>query len=267
MMGADVESGEFMWGSIGLPGLDDMVQKSPYLSMVLFHGSRHKFSKFKNSPDVIGTGSGSQAFGHGLYFGENPGTGIFYQRTTAKPPPVPRSVMNALQRNDYLGFDGPKQALNNIRRHPDWAKRWDVDPKDVPAIEKHLDGAESGSHLYEVEVPDEVTARMLDWDAPISEQPENVRKAFHELRDKFDLQNADGHTMYRDIQSKMPHDDPNVRQQMTSELLSEMGIPGNRYWDGGSRAKGEGTRNVVVFDHNDITSVKRDGELVYEAVK
>jgi hypothetical protein len=36
MMGADVESGEFMWGSIGLPGLDDMMQKSPYLAMTLF---------------------------------------------------------------------------------------------------------------------------------------------------------------------------------------------------------------------------------------
>ena len=35
-----------------------------------YHGSPHKFSKF--STESIGTGEGAQAYGHGLYFAENP---------------------------------------------------------------------------------------------------------------------------------------------------------------------------------------------------
>ena len=47
-------------------------------------------------------------------------------------------------------------------------------------------------------------------------------------------------------------------------LLKE-GIPGIRFFDGNSRSAGEGTRNIVVFNPDDIKSVKRDGELVHKA--
>jgi hypothetical protein len=40
------------------------------LGMTVFHGSPHKFDKFDLSK--IGSGEGAQAYGHGLYFAENP---------------------------------------------------------------------------------------------------------------------------------------------------------------------------------------------------
>lgn len=40
------------------------------LGLTAFHGSPHRFSKFDASK--IGTGEGAQAYGHGLYFAENP---------------------------------------------------------------------------------------------------------------------------------------------------------------------------------------------------
>ena len=50
--------------------------------MTAFHGSPHKFSKF--SMDSIGTGEGAQAYGHGLYFAENPKVAGEYQKALSK---------------------------------------------------------------------------------------------------------------------------------------------------------------------------------------
>ena len=45
----------------------------------VYHGTPHKFTKFDSSK--IGTGEGAQAYGHGLYFAENPETAGVYSRT------------------------------------------------------------------------------------------------------------------------------------------------------------------------------------------
>ena len=53
------------------------------LSMIpgVFHGSPYKFNKF--SMNKVNTGEGSQAFGYGLYFAENPATGTIYKEVLA----------------------------------------------------------------------------------------------------------------------------------------------------------------------------------------
>jgi hypothetical protein len=43
---------------------------------------------------------------------------------------------------------------------------------ELPAYQRTIPGG-----VYEVELPDEAIANMLDWDAPLSQQPEAVRKA------------------------------------------------------------------------------------------
>lgn len=43
-----------------------------------YHGSPHDFDKFDLSK--IGTGEGSQAYGHGLYFAEHPGVAMAYKQ-------------------------------------------------------------------------------------------------------------------------------------------------------------------------------------------
>jgi hypothetical protein len=47
----------------------------------LFHGSPHKFDKF--ALEKIGTGEGAQAYGHGLYFAENPAVATDYRQKLA----------------------------------------------------------------------------------------------------------------------------------------------------------------------------------------
>ena len=48
-----------------------------------------------------------------------------------------------------------------------------------------------GGHLYEVDIPDEITNKMLDWDAPLSEQPESVRKRALESSDFWKREHGD----------------------------------------------------------------------------
>ena len=181
-------------------------------------------------------------------------------------------------------------------------------------------------NLYEVEIPDSVTNRMLDWDAPLSEQPESVRRALDALPDpklraringKTNLGNElNGGHIYDEIQRYFSpnrtsaFDGPASEGAVdASQELSEIGIPGIRYFDGNSRYTAGGTlsvnkhgnqwqasinttrgvgsakkfdteaaakawgesqleaerqtRNIVVFNPDDITQVKRDGEKVF----
>jgi ADP-Ribosyltransferase in polyvalent proteins len=46
-----------------------------------YHGSPHDFERFDLSK--IGTGEGAQAYGHGLYFAENPKVAEEYRRALA----------------------------------------------------------------------------------------------------------------------------------------------------------------------------------------
>ena len=72
-----------------------------------------------------------------------------------------------------------------------------------------------------------------------------------------------GADLYDALTGNLGFDDANMNRAHTSAALNEAGIPGIRYFDGGSRGAGEGTRNIVVFDESVINKVKRDGETVY----
>jgi hypothetical protein len=47
-------------------------------------------------------------------------------------------------------------------------------------------------------------------------------------------------------------------QAQASEWLRSLGIPGIRYFDGGSRGSGQGTRNFVIFDGDTAKILKRE---------
>lgn len=282
MMGADITADSFFAGTVGAPDPKDLgkallaASKNPALAMTLFHGTLHKFDKF--SLDAIGTGEGAQAFGHGLYFAESPGVARSYQHSLAQPAKITDDVKQALARNDNAGFDSAAEALNDFRRHDDWAERWDILPDDVPTIQAQLDKPQVSSHLYEVEIPDEVTDRMLDWHKPLSEQPESIKEMAsnflreegydfpaNELSDAFEDWAQHEVGLGVDEHGKLLYDllaDKMGGQEAASQALREAGIPGIKY-RAGSLSGGAGeTDNIVLFDPEDIIQVKRDGDVV-----
>ncbi len=297
-MGANLSRPTTQIGMIGAPDPSDF-RRVPQglLGMTLFHGTPHKFSKFEL--DKIGSGEGAQAFGHGLYFAENPGVAKTYQSTLSGGR---QEVLNAI---DVITGDVPlesmkfpqntQKAIDTIKADPDLLTEiQSLAPSKITGtrpfktaggktrgelVESLQDKLDLG-HLYEVEIPDEVTAKMLDWDKPLSEQPESVRRALEKLSltDGEDFFTVEGAKPLSDVTGQDAYDllttafreghigtsiQASKATEGASAVLNEAGIPGIRYFDGGSRKAGDGTRNIVLFDPDLITEVKRDGEKVF----
>ena len=103
-------------------------------------------------------------------------------------------------------------------------------------------GEFSEGSLYKIDIPDEDVAKYLDWDAPLSEQPENVRKALKKWGNFPD--NMKGSAIYESMASalaKPPFDSARRStsnpgpSQAASEALRKAGIPGLKYRDEMSR--------------------------------
>jgi len=109
---------------------------------------------------------------------------------------------------------------------------------------------------------------MLDWDKPLSEQTEYVRKALEALGYKYDkaASNAYSDALLSALEGdatlalpKMPRNPQGSeiargqgifdapKDKVIAEKLRQAGIPGIRYLDQGSRGAGQGTSNFVVF--------------------
>jgi len=89
----------------------------------VYHGTPHKFTQFDSSK--IGTGEGAQAYGHGLYFAENPETAGVYSRTLGSlvtykgkatgdfiESTAERRALDAIEENILSGID-KKNAIEN----------------------------------------------------------------------------------------------------------------------------------------------------------
>jgi hypothetical protein len=129
------------------------------------------------------------------------------------------------------------------------------DNDEVRAVQKHP------GHMYEVHI-NAHPEHFIDWDAPISEQHPDVWQKL--VRGPSFIKDAvkDGianEKTYGDIHGAIVAKHPRG-QQGVSEHMAEMGIPGIRYLDAGSRRDNETpTHNYVVFNHDHV-NVRRKYE-------
>ena len=178
----------------------------------VFHGSPHRFNKFDSSK--IGTGEGAQAFGHGLYLAEAPGVAKDYQQKLSSAG----SAKNLA--SQFGGIDeGLAEAQRRVNRYKEMVAKGDgnseraksflrISEKNLQDLQAMKQGLpENTGYLYQVDLPDEQIARMMDWDKPISQQPKVMRalrkeaesrvksrllpEIENELRSKTPLQSAD----------------------------------------------------------------------------
>ena len=123
-------------------------------------------------------------------------------------------------------------------------------------------------YLYKIDIPDEAIAKMANYDAPFSQQPESVRNAvlpmlgeqeIHALKGYHGWENLDD-APFAAVMNSMEIAKGNNRAA-TSEALRKAGIPGIRYLDGGSRSAGAGSSNFVVFPGNEglLKILERNG--------
>lgn len=229
-----------------------------------FHGSPYDFEAF--SMDKIGTGEGAQAYGHGLYFAENPEVAGQYAKI------APRNSTNAQFRAQGAldDFNGNRQAA---------AARLRELASDDPVQSRKRDVLDAAALLESDEwVPERNTYRVrihankedfLDWDKPFKDQHPKVQEATREvaaerlaamaearknllergtratdrkLTDKEieiysqpvpNIEDLTGEQIYK------YHGLPAITQgegfAKSSKALAERGIPGIKYLDQGSR--------------------------------
>ena len=153
-------------------------------AIAAYHGTHAEVPQF--STEKIGTGEGAQVYGWGLYFAGNRATAEYYQKMSEARGWFPivedlgeqvvEMVRQSLEENginsETANPSDIKYILDSIG---DDSEIFDAQERDqIKARAAAI--SEEGSNLYQVQLnvhPDE----LLDWDKPLSEQSETVKKA------------------------------------------------------------------------------------------
>jgi hypothetical protein len=235
----------------------------------VYHGSPHTFDAFDASK--IGTGEGAQAYGHGTYYAESPDVAKSYAPRDFKyEDKLMKMYKQAEAREDYASMQvleeymlhkTPQEVLASL---PDYG----YEGRELRgATSTHKKAAKlyegSSSNLYKADIPDEWLPKMLDWDKPLSEQGEEVRKALsnfgetpEDIKGAIELykprvnlpgirgENAKKELARLEMMLLQAEDRSGAEfyrrfgdNGTAAERLRDAGIPGIRYEDGGSRGK------------------------------
>jgi hypothetical protein len=279
----------------GIMSLLDPRMSPGQVNMMTYHGSPHRINNVDDANPMgkfdlgkIGTGEGAQAYGHGIYLAESQGVAKSYSTMGGTPfnaadgkrvyDPAFRmpGVVNGPNRAaDALETAFQNQSSNPYAEAATQVRRFGDGDTSTEAVRllgeweaKGVTPGESG-HLYEVDLPDEHIAKMLDWDAPLSEQPQAVRDAVKqmpgEIRALFESADYAGNPRpmsesYLGLSKYLGSGDIEAGKAIASDELMQLGIPGIKYLDGNSRTSGEGTRNFVAFDPEIAKILSRNGE-------
>lgn len=248
---------------------------------------------------AIGTGEGAQAYGWGIYFAGDREISEAYRRKLSPAERVvsfPEGDENVtftetnegwVSEEDGGVLEGAEAAAADILEHGDIeevrqslaealedgfdriqvhrsSREYDVDDVQEALDLIDRDGIKietRNGQLYSADIPENDV--LLDYDAPLSEQPEAVKaaleKAFaeqgkEETFAEMKEENARGEDFYNAL----------AAPQEASEALLRQGIPGLRYLDGNSRADGEGNHNFVIWDEDLLTPDAANIESYYQ---
>ena len=260
-----IEKGVGFAAEMGVPDPSDSVKVlsalnhmiDPNMAMTLFHGSPHKFDEFKMSQ--IGTGEGAQAYGHGLYFAEDPKVAGQYQRQLSeavfkKPdgtvfdPYADGGLQNRNLKAEIFQKNGDvdaviKRAEELIQSIPgtQGAELAQADLQVLRKLKAEGGLTKDAGSLYEVDIPDEHIDKMLDWDKPLSEQPESVRRAIES--DPEVMRILEGKRKAKAAHAEARANQPNFKYTLAAE--DDFDVWKQKYSD----PKGEQIYNAVQEAH------------------
>ena len=181
------------------------------LGRIVHHGTPHQWAPEPGFPagrprlDKIGTGEGAQAYGYGNYFADSPMVAKSYAEAGGRAPrlsldgkeiPFPswdagmgprESAMRAAA--DIVPVQGvDTKAAMKILRSRLGEKRQVLEGERLQELYDAVDYLEKNKFdvmpsgtVNTLDLPDERIPGLLDWDKPLSEQPEAVRKALAKI--------------------------------------------------------------------------------------
>lgn len=262
-----------------LPTIKQRVEQS-YIRV--YHGSPHRFDRF--SMENVGTGEGSQAYGHGLYFSEERAVSDEYRHVLGGKDAMSvsfggRSIdlqadsldskVAARLKNYYR--DDINAAVEDYRARLNGAEAAAREDGDAARLAQTLDERaaldEAAAQGIKIEPPgslytvDLAASRdeLLDWEKPLSEQSAKVREALQrvddpELRELLESSDAESLT----------------GEQLAppgSEIAAKFraaGIKGISYIGEFRKTDGQGARNYVIFDE-DLIHIREINDTAIEA--
>jgi hypothetical protein len=241
----------------GMMAENYMVRQGMMQPLTAYHGTPHTIQG-QFDINKVGTGEGAQAYGHGMYFAENPAVATEYRkslsgRTDLNQQPSDPAFIHAVESFKEVGT-----PLEKIPAEMKKAYKSATD-KDIQLA---IQATEKGN-LYKVDIPDADIPMMLDWDKPLSKQTPEVQAI---LKDRFpsafdDPRQATGQALYKEQVKKMGNAGQQNPEQFMSDYLNEFGIKGIRYLDEGSRKTG-GTSNFVVFEPSTVKILEQNSKPV-----
>ena len=275
-------------GMLSAPVGGLLVPKGAVLGANVFHGTPHRFAPEPDFPhgrprlDKIGTGEGAQAYGYGFYSADSPKVAETYRasldnlaQTLDLKNPIDRSV-------GFLRFRHSKDEIKDQLK-----KEFGGSPEDLEGwYQAGKSKYKNAGTLYKLDIPDADVAKYLDWNKPLSEQPKHIQKAWAEFKKselgvladeslhgtisagRGEFSNPTGKDIYgafvEGAASKVGSDKwaEKADYKLANEVLRKAGISGLKYFDQGSRAGGEGTRNYVTWEQDVLNRSKmleRDG--------
>jgi hypothetical protein len=283
-------------------------------AITAYHGSPHDFDEFDMGK--IGTGEGAQAYGHGLYFAESEDVARGYRDALSKQVTLDGKPMlshpsdgpvgqaeNSIARAVSNGED-PASAISReakewrdaaqsyrdagVGQTPDVARSAEQTARSFEDVANAIEAQDpsrfvknTGS-MYEVNI-DATADDFLDWDKPLSEQPESfidiVKNADFtglpeggRLRRTIEAWRKNEGDWVPEIGANIPEPTVNqiynaltdfgadpTRNVNFSNELKNSGVKGIKYLDQNSRGVGAGTRNYVVFDDKLVSIVRKYG--------
>jgi hypothetical protein len=284
------------WDEASQTYVEPVAPIEPDYPIRAFHGSPHSFDQFELSPRTIGTGEGAQAFGHGLYFAENEGIARGYRDAAVDPDSVPLQFrgkpvdtpwnddIRERWADDFAGLseddaDAFEELLGNLSQVNNLNDVKNVLGNVSPRaralynsrVRSDLVKPDFGpGSMYEVGInasPD----TFLDWDRPLSEQSEAVRRGYAQARASGDPLVADllgdlsnpaqmnNAGLFPNSGGAQAYNSLTPEAAEASRRLNEYGISGIRYLDANSREAGEGLRNYVVFNDELVKILRKYG--------
>jgi hypothetical protein len=276
-----------------MPGMDPSNLAAGMMGKIVYHGTPHQWLPERGYPkgrprlDKIGTGEGAQAYGHGFYSADSPDVAKQYaddltamrvgaaKRALGRAGDVDGAIADARRKIDAL------KSLPNAGNDPArQARQIALQEEKIAELNMLKETGEmSSGKLLTLDLPDEAIDRMLDWDAPLSQQPEAVRKVLDvrvedDARGGFEVVSNIGRPSFASGGYGATHGSGFKTRAEADEFIKGLtgqdilrtastgsprdrayaaqiaGIPGVKYYDQGSRASGNGTRNYVTWDQD-----------------
>jgi len=282
-MGTVLEAATLPFGGTAFSATKGALGAGPAIRA--YHGSPHSFDKFDIGK--LGTGEGGQAYGHGLYFAENPAvaetyktaggrrsswtvndkvvstSGVGSYSNVATPELGAAFLMDVSRSDKSQAIKAAKSIAQYDKSDPEFHQRV-IDILEKGDIKKNV------GHMYEVDIRADKD-RLLKLDQPLAKQPVEIQQLAKEL----------GIPEYRDIPefafgkrvTHTPGSVPVKGSEVYHTLEAELGsakkasnvlarkydVPGLSYYDAGSRATKQGTSNIVSFRDDIVDILKRFG--------